>query len=260
MDRPLLELEMMVVDAWPAADTAALEGWLLRASGGPTHRGNSIATLTATGSLQLEERIDRAERWYRERGRAVMFQVGPCASPPGLDAALAARGYEVEGAASFAAAKTSEVLSRTARETSLEIAASVCVEPSPGPAWLDINTKTSRFAAQFDAFLGFIARLGPRCHFVTVHTRDGNVAASALGISSGPWLGIYAMLTAPAFRRKGAARAALHALARRALDDGQPHVYLLFERANVAASSLYGQSGFRDVYQYHYRSKASSAS
>jgi ribosomal protein S18 acetylase RimI-like enzyme len=255
MDRALLELETMVVDAWPAAETAPLEGWLLRSSGGPTHRGNSIATLAATGSLPVEERIDRAERWYRERGRAVMFQVGPCASPSGLDAALAGRGYAVEGAATFGAAKTADVLSRTARDTWLGRAASVRVESSPGTAWRDINASASRFAARFDAFLGFVERLGPRCHFVTVHTREGEVAASALGISSGPWLGIYAMLTAPAYRRQGAARAALHALARRAQADGQHDLYLLFEPANMAASALYGQSGFREVYQYHYRSK-----
>jgi hypothetical protein len=41
----LLELEDMVVDAWPADEALNLRGWLLRRSGGPTHRGNSVATL-----------------------------------------------------------------------------------------------------------------------------------------------------------------------------------------------------------------------
>src|SRR5687767_4189672 len=67
MHQVLRELETMVVDAWPAAETLERDGWLLRASGGPTHRGNSVATLDATGVIGLDARIDDAEAWYRER-------------------------------------------------------------------------------------------------------------------------------------------------------------------------------------------------
>jgi GNAT superfamily N-acetyltransferase len=269
MDERLLELERMIVDAWPAAETAEVDGWLLRASGGPTHRGNSVATLATSGAANLDERIGRAEQWYRERGQATMFQVGPCAAPAGLDEALAARGYVVEGAASFAAAPSTVVLERTERETA---GVEVFVTSSPSRAWLDINAAASRFSNRFDSFLGFVARLGPRCRFVTVHAPraarakeseapmgvddTGQVMAAALGIAGPePRLGIYAMLTAPAFRRRGAARAALQALARRALSEGVPELYLLFDTANVAASALYAESGFAPVYDYHYRSK-----
>jgi ribosomal protein S18 acetylase RimI-like enzyme len=258
MDQRLFELETMIVDAWPAAETATLEGWLLRASGGPTHRGNSTATLGATGSASLDDRIDGAERWYRERRRPVMFQVGPCASPSGLDAALAARGYIIEGAACFAAAPTSTVLERTSVDAPLSGGASVLAESSPGRGWLELNASASRFADSLDAFLGFITRLGSRCLFVSVHTPQGEVAATGLGIRSGARLGVYAMLTAPSFRRRGAARALLHALAESALEAGQPELYLLFEPANVAARSLYVASGFSEVYGYHYRSKPSA--
>jgi GNAT superfamily N-acetyltransferase len=269
MDQRLLELERMIVDAWPAAETADVDGWLLRASGGPTHRGNSVATLAASGGANLDERIGRVEQWYRERGQPVMFQIGPCATPAGLDDALAARGYAVEGAASFAAAPASLVLERTARETA---GAAVSVASSPSRAWLDINAAASRFSNRFDSFLGFVTRLGPRCRFVTVHAPraaaasesevpmgsndTGEVMAAALGIAGpAPRLGIYAMLTAPAFRRRGAARAALHALARCARSEGLHELYLLFDTANVAARALYAESGFAQVYDYHYRSK-----
>jgi ribosomal protein S18 acetylase RimI-like enzyme len=290
MDKLLHELETVVVDAWPAAETLERDGWLLRASGGPTHRGNSVATLDATGVIGLDARIDDAEAWYRERARPALFQVGPCAAPSGLDAALAARGYVIEGAARFAAAPAKDVIARTAgtaataRTAKASPGASAVttlrafVEPRPSSVWLDINRTTSRFAAQVDSFLGFIARLGERCRFVTVHAqheghdpRDpsepaavdavgavgtvGTVAAVGLGIASGNRLGVYAMLTVPAFRRRGAARAALHALAASALSDGLSELYLLFESGNTAARELYERSGFRDVYGYHYRGR-----
>src|SRR6188768_1895074 len=91
------ELERLVVDAWPAAETEDLDGWLLRASGGPTQRGNSVATLDAGSALSLEERIARAEQWYRARERTAIIQIGPTAMPDGLDAALEQRGYRRHG-------------------------------------------------------------------------------------------------------------------------------------------------------------------
>jgi ribosomal protein S18 acetylase RimI-like enzyme len=284
MHQLLQELETMVVDAWPAAETLERDGWLLRASGGPTHRGNSVATLDAAGVIGLDARIDDAEAWYRQRAMPALFQVGPCAAPSGLDAALAARGYVIEGAARFATAPAKEVIARTAQKAAtagLGMASSSAnaattlrafVERKPSSAWLDINRTTSRFAARVDSFLGFITRLGERCRFVTVNAPSGvhdprepsepaavdgvsTVAAVGLGIASGNRLGVYAMLTVPAFRRQGAARAALHALAESALSDGLSELYLLFESGNTAARELYERSGFRDVYGYHYRGR-----
>lgn len=249
----LQELETAVVDAWPATETAQLGGWLLRASGGPTHRGNSVATLTATGPASLAERIDQAEAWYRERGQRPMFQLGPCATPAELDAALAARGYLVEGEARCAAALTPEVLERSAPRApaAAELEAIIASHPSAG--WLQLNATASRYAGALEGFLGFVARLGPRCRFVSVHTPQGEPAAVALGVVSGRRLGVYAMLAAPALRRRGAGRAALHALARSAAAEGQGELYLLVESGNAAARDLYSGSGFRDVYDYHYR-------
>ena len=243
------ELEEAVVDAWPAAERLELDGWLLRASGGPTHRGNSVATLAAGSALDLPDRIERMEEWYRERGKPAMVQVGPCAAPEGLDAALGARGYREEGAAIMAVA--SAELVAAASVSGLDSG----IERAPSAAWLSIVASSSRFAASPDVFFGFLARLEGRCRFVTAHV-DGAPAAICLCITSGTRLGVYAMLTVPAFRRRGAARATLHAAAKCALSDGQSELYLLVEGENVAARALYAQCGFRDVYRYHYRVKS----
>jgi N-acetylglutamate synthase len=243
------ELEEAVVDAWPAGEHLELDGWLLRASGGPTHRGNSVATLSAGSALDLPSRIERMERWYRERGKPPMVQVGPCAAPEGLDAALAARGYHEEGAAIVAVAAAESVAAASAS------ALHGSVERTPSTAWLAVAARSSRFAASQDVFLGFLARLEGRCRFITTHF-DGAPAAACLCITSGARMGIYAMLALPAFRRRGAARATLHIAATCALSEGQSELYLLVEGENVPARALYAQSGFRDVYRYHYRVKS----
>jgi ribosomal protein S18 acetylase RimI-like enzyme len=247
--QPLLDLEQTVLDAWPAVETCDQEGWRLRSSGGPTHRGNSVATFGAHGSTTLEARIDRAEAWYRERERPAMFQLGPCAAPAGLDAALEARGYARTGEAVFSSALASVVVARSAVDAST---LSARVEPEPGDVWLELTARASRFASTHDVLLGFLQRLGSRCRYVTVFAGH-EPAAVCMGIRSERRMGVYAMLTLPLHRRRGAARRALQALAQSGLEAGIPQLYLLVERENAAARALYSRCGFGDVYGYHYR-------
>ncbi|MEO8178504.1 MAG: GNAT family N-acetyltransferase [Deltaproteobacteria bacterium] len=243
-----LELEQQVVEAWPAAETEELDGWLLRASGGPTHRGNSTATLGAGSVLSLEQRIESTERWYAERNRGAMIQIGPCAQPGGLDQKLQERGYRKQGDSVAAVAPSATVAQRTPTELR------TLVELQPGPAWLGIAEGSSRHASSKDIFRHFLLRLGARCRYVTAWLAPDQPAAICLGITSPGRLGVYAMHTVPELRKRGAARAVLHALARHALDsDGYPELYLLVDAQNTPARALYAQSGFQDVYGYHYR-------
>jgi N-acetylglutamate synthase len=240
------ELEDAVVDAWPPAEYEELDGWGLRASGGPTRRGNSVATLGA-GNMPLAERIARAEAFYRERELPPIFQVGPSASPAGLDAELAARGYQVTGESLAAVADPSEVLARISRSYETSLAT------TPSDAWLDMAGRSSRFRDAYTVFTETLARLGTRCRFVSVRDARGAVAGTCLGIASEDRLGIYSMLVAPTARRKGMGKAMLRALAECALSERMRELYLLVELDNSAARALYAQTGFSDVFRYHYR-------
>jgi ribosomal protein S18 acetylase RimI-like enzyme len=240
------ELEQQVVDAWPAAEVEELDGWLLRASGGPTHRGNSVATLAAGSALGLDERIARTETWYRSRAQAAMVQLGPTAAPADLDAALERRGYRRYGD-SVAALATSQ----NVREHSKSLLRT-SVEARPSAEWLGIVESSSRHASTKEVFHSFLTRLGARCCYVTAWVAD-QPATVGLGITSPGRLGIYAMHTVPELRRRGAARAALHALAQSALAEGLGELYLLVDAQNSAARALYAHAGFRDLYHYHYR-------
>jgi len=240
------ELERQVVDAWPAGEAEELDGWLLRASGGPTHRGNSVATLAAGSALDLDERLARTEAWYRSRERAAMIQLGPTAAPAELDAALERRGYRRHGDSVAALAATQNV-----RENTKSLLRT-SVDAQPSAEWLGIVEGSSRHASTKEVFRGFLTRLGARCRYVTAWVAE-QPAAIGLGIVSPGRLGIYAMHTTPELRRRGAARATLHALAASALTDGHAELYLLVDAQNTGARALYAHAGFRDLYHYHYR-------
>jgi len=241
------ELEDAVIDAWPPAEYVDLDGWGLRASGGPTKRGNSVATLNAGKALSLDERIAGAEAFYRERGQPAIFQVGPAATPAGLDAELAARGYRVVGETFAAIADPSEVVARVSRtyETSLATSAS--------DAWLSHAGHTSRFRDAYEVFTATLARLGTRCRFVSARSARGAIVGTCLGIASEDRLGIYAMLVVPELRRRGVGKSILRALAESALSERMRELYLLVEEDNSVARALYAQAGFQELFRYHYR-------
>jgi GNAT superfamily N-acetyltransferase len=251
--QPLLcELEEAIVDAWPAADTEELDGWLLRATGGPSRRANSVATLEAGRELTLAERIERAEAWYRSRNLPPMFQVGPCAAPPELDEELATRGYQTQGAAVAAVATPDELLATRDKRRVFEVS----VSSARSEAWSALGVNAGRFAAHSDRLLGILRRLGTRCRYVLARDARGEPVGSCLAITSEDRLGIYAMYTAPQARRSGAARDMLHALAQQARAESMRELYLLVEVDNVPARTLYAQCGFQELYRYHYRVRA----
>jgi ribosomal protein S18 acetylase RimI-like enzyme len=247
------ELERTVVEAWPASESLELDGWLLRSSGGPTNRGNSVAALEDGSAFSLKQRIERTEAWYRERERPVMFQVGPCSAPSGLDTALAARGYHRRGESLLMTASSAAVGARTLGRSQVDVAS------SPSAAWLGIAAQASRFAASQDVLMGFLERLATRARFVTAYDERSEPAATCLGIISEQRVGVYSMLTLPEQRRRGAARAVLHALAQSALAQQIPELYLMVEQENLGARALYAHSGFQDAYRYHYRVLGSAA-
>lgn len=244
------ELEDAVVDAWPATECVELDGWCLRASGGPSRRANSVATLGAGSGVPLPERIVQAETFYRERGLLPMFQIGPAATPVGLDATLAERGYRIVGESLAAAADPSEVVSRLPRGTG---GIETSVGTSASEAWLQHAGRSGRFADSYELWLNTLKLLGTRCRFVTARDGRGTVTGTCLGIASEQRLGVYAMLTNPGQRRKGTGAALLRALAECALAERMSELYLLVELDNESARALYSRAGFAEVYRYHYR-------
>lgn len=250
MKKLLRELEEMVVDAWPAPETEELDGWLLRSSGGPSRRGNSVATLADGNELALDQRIARSEAWYRERGKPPIFQVGPSASPKELEQTLDAARYVKHGETALATATPDAVLAATRR------GAPVRLDAKPSEAWFAIAVGASRFAGTDDVFRGFLQRLGSRARFATAYDGQGAPAAACMSIASEDRLGIYAMMTLPDARGKGLASSLLHALAEGAQREQARELYVLVELQNTIARGLYARRGFQDVYQYHYRVRA----
>jgi GNAT superfamily N-acetyltransferase len=256
MDPMAVDIEARAFAAWPAEETLPLGPWRLRANRGVTRRANSVwpgAGLTGAASLgPLSAALDTVEAFYAARGLPAMFQLSPLSSPANLDQALAERGYVHEVPVSVEVARADQVAGAPPPDGRRRLR--VIVEPQVFPAWFELSGRRGRFADAPEIYQAMLARLAGR----SVHALAelaGEPAAAALAVKDGPWLGIFSMATAPAFRRQGAARAILSALAAHALSSGTPNLYLQVDADNSPARTLYTNAGFTAAYAYHYRRK-----
>ncbi|HZW71927.1 MAG TPA: GNAT family N-acetyltransferase [Caldimonas sp.] len=234
------ELEAIAYEFWRAPEVEELDGWRLRFAHGITGRANSVWP-NGGGVLPLEEKLDRAEAWFRARGLAVLFQLTDAAQPDGLEDALAGRGYELRGVpVSVEIAQLDEVLARTSGDAE--------VSDDFDDAWLGLWAGSR----------GFENRAAARALLLqgdAAFARIGDVAVGR-GVAARGWLGITSMVTRPEARRQGHARAIVHALARWARERGCTDAMLQVESTNAPARTLYASTGFVPHHEYHYRKLA----
>ena len=231
------ELESIGYELWLAPEVGELDGWRLRFAHGVTGRANSVWP-NGEGELPLDEKLERAEAWYRARGAPVLFQVTDAARPRELDSILAARGYEVRAApVSVQIAKLDDVLARTQGDAD--------VDARLDDDWLQLWAGSRGFERDD------VARAMLEAGDVAFARVAG--AAAGRGVVVGDWLGITSMITAPDARRRGHASAILQALARWGAERGCTRSIIQVDSSNEAALGLYARVGYAAQHEYRYR-------
>jgi ribosomal protein S18 acetylase RimI-like enzyme len=231
------ELEAIAYEVWRAPEVEELDGWRLRFAHGLTGRANSVWP-SGDGVLPLDEKLARAEAWYRERGVPVLFQVTEVARPAELDAVLVERGYFTRVApVSVQTARLDDVVARTGGDAD--------VVGELDEDWL-LRWADERGFERHD--VGRALLTAGEVGFARV---DG--AAIGRGVVVGDWLGITSMVTAPDARRRGHGRAILGALARWGASRGCSRALLQVDTSNEAALGLYARTGFVAQHEYRYR-------
>jgi len=237
------QVETACLNAWPSPAQILLDGWQLRAAGGPTRRANSANMLHA-GAPMDEALIDRIEAFYRARHRPVMIRVTDMAAA--IDPLLDARGYR----------KDAPTRTLFADLDSLAQTADLPVEPVPSQSWLDARDRLSASSPQTaKAYRAIIDTILLPRGFVAA-TSAGEIASLAFGVRQDDLLIVESVMTDPALRGRGFARQALGALFGWAAGHGARKVALQVMADNEPALALYAELGFsRDLYGYHYRIK-----
>jgi ribosomal protein S18 acetylase RimI-like enzyme len=84
---------------------------------------------------------------------------------------------------------------------------------------------------------------------------EGQVVAVGLGVVDQGYIGLFDIVTAPELRRKGFGRRVVLALLNWGKENGATQAYLQVVPTNMPAINLYAGLGFREVYEYRYRTK-----
>ena len=241
------ELDRLQHRAWPAAHEEALDGWRLRFTAGVTRRANSVLP-HGPAPPDIEAALARVEVAYAERGLDPRFLISPAASPPELDAVLAERGYTAEAA----------TLVQPVRLPLPSIAVAKGVEANVAgfdEAWLSAYAAAEGLTPhQVEGRRGIHRRIRAEAGYATARVDGRPVGVGSVVVEDG-WAGVHNMATATKHRRRGVARAVLHALLEWAAARGATRSYLAVMETNDAARGLYEPSGYATDYRYWYRAK-----
>ncbi len=246
-------LEELGVRAFPASEAVTRQGWLLRSTPPVLRRRCNSAINLSNAEAGLDD-IAAVEDFYASRQADAVFHVTP-ERDTGLDATLAERGYGAEAHASVMTAPMASVTSRIAR----------LGEALPGAALPDVQLHATRREAWTAAAMAFEPRPDAQATFdvvveridlpkVFAHVRIGPADTGVgIGVLDGSWLGLSAIATHVAHRRRGVAREVIRAVTTWGAAARATHVWLQVERENTAARALYAALGFTDACAYHYR-------
>jgi ribosomal protein S18 acetylase RimI-like enzyme len=236
----LRRLERLHVRAWPAFETADVEGWLWRCSGGGSQRANSVSTVDFRGG-DVRRALEEVEERYRAKGAPARLHTYSVTQPRDLAEILDRRGYQ-QGEATLTMVKLVGKTPSVAAETSMTATAD----------WLDVylGAITQDRRAVNRRILEAVPE--PRAFFAF---RDGGrvistalcVLEPATAASGGGFAVIECVATRQEARRNGGAKAVLAALEAHACERGIRLLGLQVSKTNPPAIDLYAALGFAVV-------------
>ena len=235
-------VEEASLNAWPALQQSLLDGWVLRFSRGFTKRANSIVPLYRAEQNALEK-VRYCENLYAREQLKTIFRLTTVVESQALDQLLAQRGYQ--------RVDPTHVLVRDLQ--SLPVSGHAQFRELPRADWLDAYTRASEMP-QANVQLHAMLLSGIRSdHVFGAIVVDGAPVACGLAVLERELVGLFDLVTHPAARRHGHARALVESLLAWGARGGALHAYLQVVESNAPAHALYERLGFQRLYEYWYR-------
>jgi GNAT superfamily N-acetyltransferase len=238
-------IEEAALNAWAAPRQMMYDGWLLRFTGGPSKRVNSV-NVRYPSQIPLAEKIAFCEEVYGSVGQPTIFRLPAPFHGPELPVALAAAGYS--------AYDETHVLTRplTPKPACPE---GLILRAFSIPEWMPykavISGTPENELALHEQILNVIV---PRKTLRVLFSGEVPVACG-MGVVEGGLLGYFSIYTHHDARRMGYAGVMMAALTNWGLEQGASLGYLQVEGHNAPARALYAKLGFELSYSYRYYKK-----
>lgn len=228
--------------AVPAARSGLDGSFLVRAFLGGTGRANAASALSPAPDPDLAARLARIEAGYRRLGLTPRFRSTPL-DPPGMAAALAARGYAPDADSLVMAGPLGGLAAADP---------AVAVLAAPDEDWLSViaTAEYQTEARRREKLLAPAMMWAPAAWMLL--RVEGRPAAAAQVTADGPLAGLFDVAVHPDFRRRGLARRVLGAALDWAAARGAETAWLQVSAGNLGAVALYGTMGLGEQYRYRY--------
>lgn len=237
-------IEELSLNHWPALSTLHYDGWVMRFAEGYSKRANSVSPLY-DGKLEMKSKLDECERIYRANGLQPIFKL-TAAAPRELDGLLAERGYDLVDRTSVQTLSLANL--RDPRP------AEVTIEERPSEAW--IADFCGLNGGMDDARIAIMTRMlgSIRTCAGFIRLYEGNKAvACGFGVIERGYIGLYDIVTDPAYRNRGLAEQMILHLLHWGRTEGVSFSYLAVVLNNAPALRLYAKLGYKEAYRYWYR-------
>ena len=246
-------LEAVSFRSFPATTTTYDGTWAIRLTAGhPAKRLNSVNPLDPNDSLDLENRIKKAEHRFSGFGRVVTFRLTPLA-PPGLAEIFEDRGWIHH--------EESIVMELDLAKADLSRAQDQVPLKDVG-RWVDDFIGLSR--DRRDLKPGLVEVIGatePQTGlFMRTDPVSRKTASMVRCVSDRSMAGVFDLVCAEDLRGQGHARAIMLTALLWAKRHSAAKVWLQVVAANDAARGLYDSFGFKEVYRYCYWKPAEDSS
>jgi len=229
----------VIETTWPAAATHVAGPWKIRDGQGGGKRVSSVEWIT--DHFDADD-LDHAEDALRALGQDALFMIRP--EHGVLDAALAARGYEIIDPVNIYQARATDIATERPPRVSmfcvwprLAIQENIWTQGGIGPKRWDVMDRA----------------IGPKT--TIVGRWDDQPAATAYVALCGATSMLHALEVLPHQRQKGVARNVMRQAAFWTLEQGGTDIAVVCVKTNTGANALYSSLGMELISSYHYRIK-----
>ena len=248
-------IEDLSLNAWPSHQMQLYDGWILRFSYFYTHRTNCVEQV-GTSLLPLEEKVSYCEDIYRRWKTPCIFKITPL-SLPALDYYLEGHDYEKQNITHVMCTDLPEYPGSTPKRFSTIRQDEMTVRDRIPDEWIDalFSIKGNASVTHLKIVPSMYAAIPKdvRCVYIR---KDGEIAATGLGILDRDYIGIYAINVRSDCRRQGYARRICETLLKEGARAGANRAYLQVLEGNLPAIELYQSLGFTHQYSYWFRLKS----
>ena len=237
------QIEAASFASWPALEEMEFNKWKLRFANGFTKRANSANAIGILKSISDSE-IDFVEDYYRTRKQSPIFRLASFCTNKEIDNALLERGY------SFI--DLSLIMTASLDKVPMDYRSDILADAS---TWCNLYYQIVDMTEDNqNTHIRMLNRINGNVLYAVIMEEKVPVCCG-LGVVHDNLLGLYDLVTAPAFRGKGLATKLCSNLMSWAKSLGAVSSYVQVVGGNSPAINLYEKLGYRTNYHYWYRIK-----